>query len=173
MCHHRGMSKSYRDVGPQTSLSWYQTPTFKWLLYNPKIYFTHAYGKWLTIFLQHLIFGKFWLFMLWSSLSCFSRVQLFVTPRTVCSPPPPPSMEFSKQEYWSGLPFPPPGDFPTQESNPGLLSLLHWQADSLPLPSPGKLDFTSTQKNQRGQTETSGRNVKKTSLKVQRRSRGK
>ena len=31
------------------------------------------------------------------------------------------SMGFSSQEYWSGLPFPPPGDLPTQGSNPGLL----------------------------------------------------
>ena len=30
------------------------------------------------------------------------------------------SMEFSRQEYWSGLPCPPLGDFPTQGSNPGL-----------------------------------------------------
>ena len=47
------------------------------------------------------------------------------------------SMEFSKQEYWSGLPFPPPGDLP----NPGielvsLMSLLIWQAGSLPLAPP-------------------------------------
>ena len=43
------------------------------------------------------------------------------------------SMGFSRQEYWSGLPFPPPGDlpdFPTQELNP---HLLQWQAHSLPL----------------------------------------
>ena len=33
----------------------------------------------------------------------------------------PPSMEFSRQEYWSGLPFPSPGIFPTQESNQDLL----------------------------------------------------
>ena len=32
------------------------------------------------------------------------------------------SMEFSRQEYWSGQPFPSPGDFLTQESNPGLPS---------------------------------------------------
>ena len=38
-------------------------------------------------------------------------------------------MGFSRQEYWSGLPFPPPGIFPTQGSN---LHLLHWQVDSLP-----------------------------------------
>ena len=40
------------------------------------------------------------------------------------------SMGFSRPEYWSGLPFPPPGDLPIQGSN---LHLLHWQADSLPL----------------------------------------
>ena len=40
------------------------------------------------------------------------------------------SMEFSRQEYWSGLPFPLQGMFPTQGWN---LHLLHWQADSLSL----------------------------------------
>ena len=42
------------------------------------------------------------------------------------------SMGFHRQEYWSGLPFPPPGFFPPQESNPCPLCLLHWQMDSLP-----------------------------------------
>ena len=45
-------------------------------------------------------------------------------------PPGSSSMGFSRQEYWSGLPFPSPRDLPHQGSNP---SLLHWQADSLPL----------------------------------------
>ena len=49
-----------------------------------------------------------------------SRVQLFVTPCTVASQAPL-SMEFSRQEYWSGLPFPTLGVFLTQGSNPGLL----------------------------------------------------
>ena len=40
------------------------------------------------------------------------------------------SIGFPRQEYWSGLPFPPPRDLPNQRSN---LSLLHWQVDSLPL----------------------------------------
>ena len=40
------------------------------------------------------------------------------------------STRFPRQKYWSGLPFPSPGIFPTQGSNP---HLLHWQADSLPL----------------------------------------
>ena len=46
------------------------------------------------------------------SLSC---IQLFATSRTVVHQVPL-SMEFSKQEYWSGLPFPTPGDL----SNPGI-----------------------------------------------------
>ena len=40
-----------------------------------------------------------------------SRVRLFVTPGTVAHQAPL-SLGFSKQEYWSGLPFPPPGDPP-------------------------------------------------------------
>ena len=39
-------------------------------------------------------------------------------------------MGFCRQEYWSGLPFPPPGIFLTQGLNP---CLLHWLVDSLPL----------------------------------------
>ena len=46
-------------------------------------------------------------------LSRFSRILLFVTPMD-CSPPgsSPLSMGFSRQEYWSGLPSPPPGGLP-------------------------------------------------------------
>ena len=40
-----------------------------------------------------------------------SHVQLFVSLRTVAYKVPP-SMEFSRQEYWSGLPIPSPGDLP-------------------------------------------------------------
>ena len=45
------------------------------------------------------------------ALSCFSRVELFVTPWTVAHQAPL-SMEFPRQEYWSGLICPPPGDPP-------------------------------------------------------------
>ena len=48
-------------------------------------------------------------------LRCFSRVQLFATLWTVAHQAPL-SLEFSKQEYWSGLSFPLPGDLP----NPGI-----------------------------------------------------
>ena len=44
-------------------------------------------------------------------LSHFSRVQLFATLWTLACQAPL-SMGFSRQEYWSGLPFPSPGDLP-------------------------------------------------------------
>ena len=47
-----------------------------------------------------------------------------MTPWTVAHQAPL-SIGFSRQEYWSGLPFPSPGIFPTQESNPGLPHPLH------------------------------------------------
>ena len=40
-----------------------------------------------------------------------NKVQLFTIPWTVAHQAPL-SVEFSRQEYWSGLPFPPPGDLP-------------------------------------------------------------
>ena len=57
-----------------------------------------------------------------------SHAQLFVTLWTVPHQGPL-SMGFSKQEYWSGLPFLSPGDLPDPEMD--LLSPA-WQADSLP-----------------------------------------
>ena len=60
-----------------------------------------------------------------------SHVPLFVTAWTVARQALL-SLEFSRQEYWSGLAFPPPGIFPTQGLNPYLLCLLHWQVESLP-----------------------------------------
>ena len=64
-----------------------------------------------------------------------SHVRLFATPWTVALQAPL-SMGFSKQEYWSGLPFPSPGDLP----DPGTEPLSHWQAGSLPLVPSGKWD---------------------------------
>ena len=58
-------------------------------------------------------------------------------PRTVARQAPL-STGLSRQEYWSGFPFLPPGDLPDPGSNPRLLHLLHWQAGSLPLAPPGK-----------------------------------
>ena len=44
-------------------------------------------------------------------MKSLSRVRLFATPWTVAYQAPP-SMGFSRQEYWSGLPFLSPGDLP-------------------------------------------------------------
>ena len=63
-----------------------------------------------------------------------SRVQLFRTPWTI-SYQAPLSMEFSRPEYWSGLPFPSPGDLPNIGIEPGSPAL---QADALPSEPPGK-----------------------------------
>ena len=68
-------------------------------------------------------------------MKSLSRVRLFATPWTVAYQAPP-SLGFSRQEYWSGLPFPSPGDLP----NPGIKAgspVL--QADALPSEPPGKL----------------------------------
>ena len=67
-------------------------------------------------------------------MKLLSRVQLFVTPWTVAHQAPP-SMGFTRQEYWSVLPFPSPGDLP----NPGIeprSPTLH--ADALTSEPPGK-----------------------------------
>ena len=65
------------------------------------------------------------------SLSC---VRLFATPRTVAYQALP-SAGFSRQEYWSRLPFPSPGDLPDPGIEPGSAAL---QVDSLPSEPPGK-----------------------------------
>ena len=68
-----------------------------------------------------------------------SRVQLFVTLWTVAYQAPP-SMGFSRQEYCSGLPFPPPGDLPDPGIKPGSPAL---EADALASEPPGKpITFT-------------------------------
>ena len=63
-----------------------------------------------------------------------SRVRLFVTPWTVAYQAPP-SMGFSRQDYWSGLPFPSPGDLPNPGIEPWSPTL---EADALTSEPPGK-----------------------------------
>ena len=67
-------------------------------------------------------------------MKSLSRVRLFATPWTVAYQAPP-SMEFSRQEYWSGVPFPSPGDVPHPGIEPGSPAL---QADALTSEPPGK-----------------------------------
>ena len=68
------------------------------------------------------------------NVKSLSRVRLFATPRTVAHQALL-SMGFSRQEYWTGLPFPSPGDLPDPAiklRSPAL------QADALTSEPPGK-----------------------------------
>ena len=65
---------------------------------------------WTSLFLQKLTRA--------CMLSCFSHVWLFVTLQTIASQAPV-SMGFSRQEYWNGLPCPPPGDLLGPGIEPG------------------------------------------------------
>ena len=73
-------------------------------------------------------------FLKWREVKSLSRVWLFATPWTVAHQAPP-SMGFSRQEYWSGLPFPSPGDLPDPGIEPRSPAL---QADALTSEPPGK-----------------------------------
>ena len=73
--------------------------------------------------------------MKWNEVKSLSCVRLFVTPWTVAYQAPL-SVGFSRQEYWSGLPFPSPGDLPKLGIEPGSPAL---RADALPSEPPGKL----------------------------------
>ena len=66
-----------------------------------------------------------------------SRVQLFATPWTVAYQVPL-SMGFSRQGYWSGLPFHSPGDLPNPGIEPGSPAL---EIDALLSEPPGKQSF--------------------------------
>ena len=87
--------------------------------------------------------GKYLLLLYWLCQSLWlrkvkvkllSHAQLLATPWTVVYQTPP-SMGFSRQEYWSGLPFPPPQDLPNPDIEPRSPAL---QADALPSEPPRK-----------------------------------
>ena len=103
--------------------------TAKWVSYK----YTHRHRHTHT----HIYDTK-WHIYICMTLSHFSRVQLFTTLWTRALQAFL-SMGFSRQEYRSRLPNPPPGDLRTQLSNPNpcLSCLLHWQAGSLPVAPPG------------------------------------
>ena len=68
------------------------------------------------------------------NVKSLSRARLFATLWTVAYQASP-SMGFSRQEYWSGLPFPSPGDLPNPGIEPGSPAL---GADALTSEPPGK-----------------------------------
>ena len=68
-------------------------------------------------------------------MKSLSRVRLLATPWTAAYQAPP-SVGFSRQEYWSGLPFPSPEDLPNPDMEPRSLAL---QVNCLPSEPPRKL----------------------------------
>ena len=85
-------------------------------------------------------------------MKLLTHVQLFAIPWTVAYQAPP-SMEFSRQGYWSGLPFPSPGDLPDPGIEPRSPAL---QADALPSEPPGKLFMYINSKQKRHFTVEAG-----------------
>ena len=68
-----------------------------------------------------------------SASACVLRSVLTLCDPTDCSPPSSSAHGILQAQYWSGLPFPPPGDLPAPGTELGLLLLPTWQAGSLSL----------------------------------------
>ena len=100
--------------------------------------------------------------MKWSEVKSLSRVRLFATPWTVAYQAPP-SMGFSRQECWSGLPFPSPGDLPDPGIEPRSQAL---QADALLSEPPGKPRFLTSTELQDNIFERSPAHQQKIRLKI-------
>ena len=81
--------------------------------------------------------GSLWPYFQLQTAHMLSRVPLFATLWTVACQAPP-SLVFSRQGYWSGLPFPFVGDLPNPGIEPTSLVLPALQVDSLPISPPGK-----------------------------------
>ena len=72
-----------------------------------------------------------------TELGILSRIQLFATPWTLAHQAPL-SVGFPRQEYWSGLPFPPPGDLPNSGTEPTSLEFPALAGGFLTTTPPGK-----------------------------------
>ena len=88
--------------------------------------------------------------MLKVKVKSLSRVRLFATPRTVAHHAPP-SMGFSRQEYWSGMPFPSPRDLPDPGIKPAPLATAGGFFTTEP---PGKPHMPSFEMREAGSHET-------------------
>ena len=108
---------------------------FKFTLLSKDTYNTHIYTEthnWIKIITQ--------LYIPTFSLTFESESEVAQSCPTLCDPmdcsyQAPLSMGFSRPEYWSGLPFPSPGDIPNPGVEPGSPAL---QTDALPSEPPGK-----------------------------------
>ena len=108
--------------------------SYSWILFNRDMGYTGVFNLWNYSEWKQLkcALTREWIKKL--VCTCLVVSDSFATPWIV-APQAPLSMEFSRQEYWSGLPCPPPGDLPDPGNEPGSPAL---QADSLPSEPPGK-----------------------------------
>ena len=131
---------SVLEISQARILEWVAISSSRYL-FNPGIEPTSlAYPVWQTdsLPLSHLG-GPFscishYLCDMLSWAKSLSRVRLFATPWTAAYQAPP-SMGFFRQEYWSGLPFPSPGDLPNPGIKPRSPTL---RTNALPSEPPGK-----------------------------------
>ena len=123
-----GSLSLFRRIFPTQELNRCLLPC-RWILYQLNYQRNPVYAPYNT---QTLV----------SEVKSLSPVRLFATLWTVAHQAPP-SMGFSRQEYWSGLPFPSPGDLPDPEvelRSPAL------QADALTSEPPGKQNLSKEER---------------------------
>ena len=118
-----------------------------WVLFSENLKF-HNYKCFLCAYIP-LLRPNAARLTLWVCAQSLRRVRLFVTPWIVALQALP-STGFSRQEYWSGLPFPPPGDLPdtgTEATSPAPPALASWFFTTEPprKSSRGQLDKNSSQ----------------------------
>ena len=124
-------------------LNWFLPQALCWVKWYKDQHYnltnrSHCWSKWQMNQLSAPSKARPTLFY-WSEVKSLSRVQLFLTPWTIAYKAPL-SMEFSRQEYWSGLPFPSPGDLPHPGIEPRSPAL---QADTLPSEPPGSPHYST------------------------------
>ena len=101
---HTHITTSYCTGGPS---QYNRTKEYSKRIVNEEIKVTICRSHYCIFHITYQMCLYWWLL----ERCCFSHVQLFVAPRTVACQALL-SMGFSRQEYWSGLPCPPPGDLP-------------------------------------------------------------
>ena len=122
----QGLNTCSLTPNPRYSLSWGNPceVDFAEGLTNSNGFWGSTAGEWFPSFIYACVV-----------LCCCSRVQLFATLWTAACQAPL-SMGFFRQEYWSGLPFLPPGDLPNLGIEPNSLMPPALQVGSLPLVRP-------------------------------------
>ena len=123
-----------------------------------QVYMNSVY--FLPLFCKSKVITKQKVYFLKVKVKSLCRVRLFGTPWTVAYQAPL-SMGFSRQEYWSGVPFPSPGDLPDPGIEPRSPAL---QADALLSEPPGKYFFKSSNNFKRKQQRWTYNSLPKYSL---------